>query len=63
MVLNIHIHVKVVLETMQELRAFILYLKENIRTLRPLESIHEVIAGIDQYIRWYNDERISLVNF
>ena len=25
------------------------------------KNIHEAIAGIDQYIRWYNQERISLV--
>jgi putative transposase len=25
------------------------------------ENIDEVIAGIDWYIRWYNNERISLV--
>ncbi|MFP6538365.1 IS3 family transposase, partial [Latilactobacillus sp. VITA-14] len=24
-------------------------------------TIHEAIAGIDNYIRWYNSDRISLV--
>ncbi|ASN62307.1 hypothetical protein CGZ47_07030 [Latilactobacillus curvatus] len=25
------------------------------------KTIHEAIAGIDNYIRWYNSDRISLV--
>ncbi|MBS0948754.1 IS3 family transposase [Levilactobacillus brevis] len=25
------------------------------------KNVHEAIAGIDRYIRWYNQERISLV--
>ncbi|MFP4823292.1 transposase [Mammaliicoccus sciuri] len=36
-------------------------LKREYTNAQNFESIHEVIAGIDRYIRWYNDERISLV--
>ncbi|MEX5935772.1 IS3 family transposase [Mammaliicoccus sciuri] len=36
-------------------------LKREYTNAQSFESIHEVIAGIDQYIRWYNNERISLV--
>ncbi|WP_142378828.1 IS3 family transposase [Staphylococcus intermedius] len=36
-------------------------LKREYTNAQSFESIHEVIAGIGQYIRWYNNERISLV--
>jgi len=36
-------------------------LKREYTNAQNFESIHEAIAGIDRYIRWYNDERISLV--
>ncbi len=36
-------------------------LKREYTNTQTFESIHEAIAGIDQYIRWYNEERISLV--
>lgn len=36
-------------------------LKREYTNAQNFEPIHEAISGIDQYIRWYNDERISLV--
>jgi putative transposase len=36
-------------------------LKREYTNAQTFESIHEVIAGIDQYIHWYNNERISFV--
>lgn len=36
-------------------------LKREYTNAQNFESIHEAIAGIDQYIRWYNGERITLV--
>ncbi|SUM53496.1 integrase catalytic region [Staphylococcus epidermidis] len=37
-------------------------LKREYTNAQKFESIHEIIAGIDQYIRWCNDERISLLD-
>lgn len=36
-------------------------LKREYVNFQRFKTIHEAIAGIDSYIRWYNHDRISLV--
>ncbi len=36
-------------------------LKREYVNFQDFKTIHEAIAGIDNYIRWYNSDRISLV--
>lgn len=63
LVLNILIHVKDARVDNARIESFYSLLKREYINFQIFKPIYEADAGIDQYIRWYNQDRISLVGF
>lgn len=44
-----------------QIESFHSILKREYVNFQTFHTIHEAVVGIDNYIRWYNNDRISLV--